>query len=138
MLINWLFRLLIPYWEDLVVNPQTGKPSAKNLFAAISFIVGIAGAIASMAADLYEHRLPNLTAVLLLLGNGGLLAGMKVYQSQANRRTADEAGQPLAVPQPADHAPEVMPQIENPNAPNSPVGAAATTTTTTTLETETP
>ncbi len=117
MLFNWLFRWLIPFWDDLLLNPQTGKVSAKNLFAAASFVVGIALSIMAVWADVQEHRPVEKSAILLLLGNGGLLAGMKVYQQQANRRTADEAGQPLAVPPPTTEVPSVMPQVENPNAP---------------------
>lgn len=135
MLINWLLWLCIPYWQELIVNPLTGKPSAKNLFAAGSFVVGIGGAVVSIAADIMEKRPVGQTAILLLLGNGGLLAGMKVYQSQMNRRTADDAGNPLAVSQPASPAPEIMEQVENPNVPAVMAPAVATTQTTTTLST---
>lgn len=117
MLINWLFRLFIPYWDVLIMNPQTGKPSGKNLFASVSFMVGIGLAIQSVQADVRAGRPVEKTAILLLLGNGGLLAGMKVYQMQANRRTADDAGQPLAVPPPDEGRPLIMPQVPNPNAP---------------------
>lgn len=119
MLLTFLLRWLVPYWTALAINPVTGKPSAKNVFAAISFVVGIGGSIVSVTADLWEHRPVNLTAILLLLGNGSLLAGLKVYQGQANRETATPEGQPLAVPNPpGGPAPEIMPQPENPNAPN--------------------
>jgi hypothetical protein len=115
VLLNTLLGLLIPYWEELILNPQTGKPSAKNLFAAMSFVIGIGGAVASIVADIVEHRPVEKTAILLLLSNGSILAGLKVYNMQLNRRTADETGQPLAVPPPATETPVVMPQVVNPN-----------------------
>lgn len=116
MLTNWLFRLLIPYWETLIENPATGKPSLKNMAATVGFIVGIGLASAVVVVQLWQGRQPDTAAIMLLLANGLGLSALKVYQQQLNRRTADEAGQPLAVPPPADHAPEVMPQVENPNA----------------------
>lgn len=115
MLLNTLLIWLIPYWSELIINPQTGKPSAKNLFAAMSFVIGIAGAIASIVADIVEHRSVEKAAILLLLTNGSILAGLKVYNMQLNRRTADETGQPLAVPPPTTEVPPLMPQVVNPN-----------------------
>lgn len=118
MLINWLFRLLIPHWEALICNPATGKPSAKSLFAAVGFMVGIGLVVIGALADVREHRIMEKTGVLLLLANGLGLQALKAWQLQANRETATPEGQPLA--QPGTDPPEPMPQVPNPNAPGAP------------------
>jgi hypothetical protein len=115
MIVAWFLRWLIPHYDVLVCNPRTGLPSGKSVFATLSFVAGIGMALFAVWADYDAGRPIDKTAVLLLLGNGALLAGYKIYQQQANRRTADEAGQPLAVPPPESEPPAVMPQVENPN-----------------------
>ena len=114
MLTNWIFRLLIPKWEVLIGNPATGQASAKSLFAAVGFMVGIGLVVLGALADIKEHRVMEKTGVMLLLANGLGLAALKVWQGQANRETATPEGQPLAVP--GTNPPEVMPQELNPNA----------------------
>ena len=120
MLFNWLFRLLIPFWLDLTVNPATGKASLKNVAATVGFIVGIGLACVSVWADVLTGRPVEKSAIMLLLLNGLGLSAMKVWQQQENRKTATDAGQPLATPDPpGGPAPEVMPQPYNPNAPTN-------------------
>ena len=113
MLINWLFRLLIPYWQQLIENPATKQPSAKSLFAAVGFMVGIGLVVLAALADIKEHRVMEKTGVMLLLANGLGLSALKVWSQQMNRETATPEGQPLTVP--GTNPPEVMPQV--PNAP---------------------
>ena len=120
MLINWLFRLLIPKWEVLICNPATGQASAKSLFAAVGFMVGIGLVVLGALADIKEHRVMENTGVMLLLANGLGLAALKVWQGQANRETATPEGQPLAVPSPLTESPPLMEQTPNPNLPNTP------------------
>lgn len=129
MLLNWLFRLLIPFWDDLTVNPLTGKASLKNVAATVGFIVGIGLAVVAVGADIYEHRPVEKSAIMLLLASGLGLSGLKVLQAQLNRQTATDAGQPLAAPLPPGQAPDIMPQVENPNAPDHspPLGPLAGT-----------
>ncbi|NVO33462.1 hypothetical protein [Hymenobacter lapidiphilus] len=113
--------MLIPFWLDLTVNPATGKASLKNVAGTVGFIVGIGLAVVAVAADVYEHRPVDKTAVMLLLASGLGLSGLKVLQMQLDRRTADEAG-PLAVPPPAEEAPHLMPQAPagfDPEAPET-------------------
>jgi hypothetical protein len=112
---NWLLRLFIPHWEALIENPATGKPSAKSLFAAVGFMVGIGLVVIGALADIREHRIMEKTGVMLLLANGLGLQALKAWQAQANRETATAEGQPLAVP--GTNPPEPMPQVTNPNAP---------------------
>ena len=120
MLLNWLFRLLIPFWLDLTVNPATGKASLKNVAATVGFIVGIGLACVSVWADVLTGRPVEKSAIMLLLLNGLGLSAMKVWQQQENRKTATDAGQPLATPDPpGGAAPEAMPQPYNPNAPTN-------------------
>lgn len=117
MIVAFLLRWLIPHYEVLICNPRTGQPSGKSVFATLSFVAGIGIAVFSAFVDWQAGRPVNPVHGLLLLGNGALLAGYKIYQQQANRRTADEAGQPLAVPPPEQAPPPVMEQVPNPNAP---------------------
>ena len=117
MLLNWLFRLLIPHFESLITNPATGKASQKSLFGVVGFVVGIGGAVVAIGADLWEKRPVDNTTILLLLGNGLGLSALKVFQQQANRQTATSEGQPLTVPNPPGYTPPVMPQVPNPNLP---------------------
>ena len=118
MLINWLFRLLIPHWQQLIENPATKQPSAKSLFAAVGFMVGIGLVVLAALADIKEHRVMEKTGVMLLLANGLGLSALKVYSQQANRETATPEGQPLTVP--GTFPPEPMPMVENPNLPTPP------------------
>lgn len=120
MLINWLFRLLIPKWESLICNPATGQASAKSLFAAVGFMVGIGLVVLGALADINEHRIMEKTGVMLLLANGLGLSALKAWQGQANRETATPEGQPLAVPAPLTESPPLMEQTPNPNAPSAP------------------
>ncbi len=113
MLLNWLFRLLIPFWDDLTINPLTGKASLKNVAGTVGFIVGIGLAAAAVGADVYEHRPVEKSAIMLLLASGLGLSGLKVLQAQLNRKTQDEDGA-LAVPPPQDHTPPLMPQAPPP------------------------
>ena len=115
MLINWLFRLLIPFWDDLTINPVTGKASLKNVAGTVGFIVGIGLAVVSVAADVAEHRPVEKSAIMLLLASGLGLSTLKIWAQQANRETATPEGQPLTVP--GTYPPEPMPQVVNPNAP---------------------
>jgi hypothetical protein len=119
MLLNWLLRLLIPYWEDLCLNPLTGKPSLKNVAATGGFIVGIILACVSVWADVQAGRPVEKSAIMLLLANALGLSVLKVWQQQANRQTATPEGQPLAAPLPPGESPPIMPQVENPNAPGN-------------------
>jgi hypothetical protein len=113
MLLLWALRLLIPHYDELVVNPATGKASQKNLFGLVGFVVGIGGAITAIVADLVEQREVDNTTILLLLGNGLGLTAAKLVQQQLNRKTRDEDG---ALVQPAPPAPiappKLMPQEE--------------------------
>ena len=120
MLLNWLFRLLVPFWLDLVTNPTTGKASLKNVAATVGFIVGIGLAVLAVWADIAEHRAVGTTAIMLLLANGLGLSALKVYQAQLNRETATPEGQPLAVPAPGTESPPIMEQTPNPNIPPVP------------------
>lgn len=135
MLFSWLLRYLIPYFDDLVINPITNKASLKSLAATVGFVVGIGLAVVAVWADVHEHRAVEKSAIFLLLGSGLGLSSLKVLQGQLNRATATDAGMPLAKP---DSGPaELMPQELNPNI----TGAAPTTATTTTqtvLTSETP
>lgn len=117
MLLNWLFRLIIPFWDDLTLNPLTGKASLKNVAATVGFIVGIGLAVVAVAADVYEHRPVEKSAIMLLLASGLGLSGLKVLQAQMNRQTATSEGQPLAEPNPPGYSPPIMEQVPNPNAP---------------------
>jgi hypothetical protein len=108
MLFNWLFRLLIPFWDDLTINPATGKASLKNVAATVGFIVGIGLAVVSVYADLREGRPVEKSAIMLLLANGLGLSALKIWAQQANRETATPEGQPLA--QPGTTPPVLMPQ----------------------------
>lgn len=121
MLINWLLYLLIPFWAELILNPATGKPSGKSLFAALSFVVGIGGSVTSIVADIAEHRPVEKSAILLLLANGSLLAGLKVYQGQMNRETKTPEGNALA--EPGVNPPKLMPQPEGETEANHPPAA---------------
>ncbi len=118
MLINWIFRLLIPFWDDLVLNPATGKASQKSMFAAVGFMVGIGLVVVAALADVREHRIMEKTGVMLLLANGLGLSALKVWQTQMNRETATPEGQPLAVPPTLADSPPIMEQVINPNAPS--------------------
>lgn len=117
MIVNWLLRLLIPHWEDLILNPVTGKASSKSMFAAIGFMVGIWLSILSVKADIDAGRPVEKTAIMLLLANGLGLAAMKIWSQQANRETATPEGMPLT--KPGTDPPEPMPQPFNPNAPEN-------------------
>ncbi len=116
MLLTFLFRLCIPYFTDLVINPATGKASLKSLAATVGFVVGIGLACVAVWADVHEKRAVEKSAIFLLLGSGLGLSGLKVWQSQANRETATPEGQPLAVPNPLTESPPLMEQTPNPNA----------------------
>ena len=118
MLINWLFRLLIPFWTDLVVNPRTKMASQKSMFAAIGFMVGIGLVVIGALADVKEHRIMEKTGVMLLLANGLGLSALKIWNQQANRETATPEGQPLV--KPGVDPLEVMPTAPNPNMPTPP------------------
>ena len=133
MLFTWLFRLLIPYFEDLVVNPLTNKASLKSLAATVGFVVGIGLAVVAVWADVREGRPVEKSAIFLLLGSGLGLSSLKVLQGQLNRATATDAGMPLT--KPGSDPAELMPQELNPNI-NGAAPATATTTTQTTLTTD--
>jgi hypothetical protein len=126
MLINWLFWLIVPGWDDLILNPQTGKISQKNLFGVMGFYIGTVLSAIVILTQLRRNQPVDTSALVLFTVNGLGLSGLKIYQTQANRRTADEAGQPLAVPPPEEGTPPIMPQVPNPNAPQAQEGGEET------------
>lgn len=119
MIAIWILRLLIPHYNDMVLNPLTGKASQKNVFQVFYGTCGVVGAGVAIWADVKEHRQVNTSAILFLLLAGLGLAGLKIWQQQANRQTATDAGQPLAAPLPPGEVPPIMPQPFNPNAPEN-------------------
>lgn len=118
MAVLWILRLLIPHYDDLVLNPTTNKASQKNLFGIVGFVVGIGGAIAAIVADIWQGRDVDNTTILLLLGNGLGLTAAKIVQGQLNRKTKDEDG---ALTKPAPPAPAADPELM-PQAPGSLAG----------------
>lgn len=118
MIANWILRLLVPGWNDLILNPLTGKVSSKNLFGAVGYIVGIGLACVAVGADIYEHRPVSTTTILLLLANGLGLVTAKIVQAYLNRKTKDEDG-PLTQPQPPapPTEPQLMPQADSNSLP---------------------
>jgi hypothetical protein len=117
MFVIWIFRWFIPYWDEMIVNPATGKASQKNVFQVFYGLCGVGGAGVAIWADVKEHRPVNTATILFLLLAGLGLAGLKIWQQQANRETATPEGMPLAAPLPPGDVPAIMPQVENPNAP---------------------
>ncbi len=116
MLIHWLFYLIVPGWNDLILNPQTGKISQKNLFGVMGFYVGTVLTAIIVLSQLARDQSPDWGVVGLLTANGLGLTALKIWQNYQNRQTATDTGQPLAAPPPGE-VPPIMPQIPNPNAP---------------------
>jgi hypothetical protein len=119
MIIYWIFWLIVPGWKDLILNPLTGKVSQKNLFGVMGFYVGTVLAAAIALTQLARGQSVDTSVIMLLTVNGLGLAGLKIYQQQANRQTATPEGQPLAAPLPPGAAPPIMEQVFNPNAPET-------------------
>jgi hypothetical protein len=117
MLIHWLFWLLVPGWNELILNPATGKISQKNLFGVMGFYVGTVLTATIIIKQLIDGKNPDWGVVSLLTANGLGLTALKIWQNYQNRQTATDAGQPLAAPLPPGEVPPIMPQIINPNAP---------------------
>lgn len=116
MLINWLFWLIVPGWNDLILNPSTGKISQKNLFGVMGFYVGTVICAIVVLTELARGEKPDTSTMALLSLNGLGLTALKIWQNYQNRQTATDAGQPLAAPPPGE-VPPIMPQVPNPNAP---------------------
>jgi hypothetical protein len=117
MIFKFLFWLFIPHYIDMTTNPITGKASQKNVFQVFYGMCGVIGAGVAIWADVDQKRQVNTTVILFLLAAGIGLAALKIWQQQANRQTATDAGQPLAAPLPPGDAPPIMPQVPNPNMP---------------------
>lgn len=110
MLFRWLLWAFVPFFDDLVLNPETGKASQKNLFQVFYGICGVSGAGVAVWADIKEHRPVNTAVIMFLLLASLGLAGLKIWQQQANRKTQDEDGA-LTEPKPEPkQEPKLMPQ----------------------------
>lgn len=104
-------------WADLTKNPKTGHYVAKDVFRTLSFFAGLLLCFVVAAADVYGGgREVSAEPALFLLAFALGAQGLKQYEVQQNRRTADANGQPLAVPDPPAPAPSIMTQVDNPNA----------------------
>jgi hypothetical protein len=108
-------------WSDLTKNPTTKHYVAKDVFRTLSFVAGLLLCFVVAAADVYGGgREVSAEPALFLLAFALGAQGLKQYEVQQNRRTADENGNPLAVPDPPADPPPIMRQVPNPNAPISP------------------
>ena len=110
-------------WADITRDPKTGHTVAKDYFKALSFYGGLLYLLVLVPAVVLltdPHLVlpiePGVVMILLAFG----LVGAKIVDNYLNRKTADDSGQPLAVPTPDAIPPEVMPQVANPNAPIAP------------------
>lgn len=108
-------RTYIPkWWADITQNPP-GHTVAKDLFRATSFYCGLVLCFWIAFADYRHGREISPETALFLLGYALGTQGLKMYEKFQNRRTADDKGNPLAVPDPPGYTPPLMPQEENPN-----------------------
>ncbi|GAB2958911.1 hypothetical protein GCM10027048_27590 [Hymenobacter coalescens] len=119
MILNWIFRFIIPHWDVLIENPATGKASSKNLFTVLGFYVAIVLTVCITVARIREGKDPDWTVILPLTIQALGLTSAKIVQGYLNRKTATDTGQPLA--EPGTNPPVPMPQPYNPNAPVGPV-----------------
>lgn len=111
---------LVPkWWADITQSPP-GHTVAKDLFRAQAFYAGLFLCFWIAYADYQKGRPISAEPALFLIGYALGVQGLKMYEKYQNRKTADDAGNPLAVPNPPGYVPGVMPQVENPNAPINP------------------
>lgn len=108
MIVYFFCWLLVPEWRDLIINPATGKVSQKNLFGVMGFYVGTILSGVVVLVQLYRNQNVDTAPLVVLTINGLGLGGLKVFQSQQNRKTADDDG-PLTSPPPGP-PPPLMPQ----------------------------
>ncbi|MBG8552366.1 hypothetical protein [Hymenobacter guriensis] len=111
---------LIPkWWRDITENPP-GHTVAKDLFRAQAFYAGLLLCFAKAVAECMGKDLSAEPALFLLAYALGA-SGLKAYEKFQDRKTADSAGNPLAVPNPPGYTPPIMDQVANPNAQGAPV-----------------
>lgn len=100
--------------RDTTTDVKTGHYVFKDVAKLLSLLAGVAIIIGAAVADHLAGREVGTVGATVLLTYALGTAGLKVYESQANRRTASEEGSPLAQPgtaePPAD--PKLMPQGE--------------------------
>lgn len=108
-------------WYDITKDPKTGHTVAKDYFKAVSFYGGIFYLLVLVPTVVLLTE-PHLVlpiepgVVMLLLAFG--LVGFKIIDNYLNRKTADDAGNPLVVPPPGI-VPPLMPQgPDGPIPPN--------------------
>ncbi|MCC2547729.1 hypothetical protein LJY25_14835 [Hymenobacter sp. BT175] len=112
---------LIPkWWRDITENPP-GHTVAKDLFRAQAFYAGLALCFWIAYADFRQGRGISFEPALFLLSYALGASALKAYEKFQDRKTADGAGNPLAVPNPPGYTPPIMDQVPNPNAANHPV-----------------
>ncbi|GAA4393647.1 hypothetical protein [Hymenobacter koreensis] len=111
---------LIPkWWRDITENPP-GHTVAKDLFRAQAFYAGLALCFIKAGADVVANRDVSAEPAIFLLGYALGVQGLKMYEKYQDRKTADDKGNPLAVPNPPGYTPPIMDQVPNPNAPHTP------------------
>lgn len=103
-------------WADLTKDHKTGHYVYKDLSKVVAFVLGCGLVLFAAYADYRAGRPVGEWGTVILLSYALGIGALKYKELQENRRTADENGNPLAVPGSAEppSTPEVMPQKPQP------------------------
>jgi hypothetical protein len=99
-------------WADLTKDPKTGHYVFKDVARVLTLLVGVSIVACAAWADYQAKRPISLEGAGILLTYALGVGIQKTYENQQNRRTADDNGNPLAVPGTSEPPgePEIMPQ----------------------------